>query len=354
MLGRFKKANAMRLVLGLLALMTISAPASGADYPAPTEKDVILKDFRFHTGEKMPEVRMHALTIGDPAKPTVLVLHGTTGSAASMLTPTFAGELFGPGQPLDAAKYFIVLPDGLGVAGSSKPSDGMRTKFPAYDYSDCVLAQYRVLTEGLHIEHVRLVIGVSMGGMHTWLWGATYPGFADKIVPMASQPTAMAARNWALRRLLIETIRRDPSYRDGDYTTQPPSLGVANAFYSLATSGGNLGLEAQAPTSAKANALVAQRIATPVIDANDYVYQWAAAEDYDPSEALEKITASVLAINSADDERNPPETGLTEAAIKRIPHARLYLIPASPETRGHGTVGDARFYSAELAKFMAE
>jgi homoserine O-acetyltransferase len=344
----------MRLVLGLLALMTISAPAIGADYPAPTEKDVILKDFRFHTGETLPEVRMHALTIGSPANPAVLVLHGTTGSAASMLTPTFAGELFGPGQPLDAAKYYIVLPDGLGVGGSSKPSNGLRTKFPAYDYSDCVLAQYRLLTEGLHIEHLRLVIGVSMGGMLTWVWGVTYPGFADKLVPMASQPTAMAARNWALRRLLIETIRRDPSYRDGDYTTQPRSLGVANAFYSLATSGGNLGLQALAPTSEKANVLVARRIEAPVIDANDYVYQWAASEDYDPSAALEKITASVLAINSADDERNPPETGLTEEGIKRIPHARLYLIPASPETRGHGTVGDARFYSTELAKFMAE
>jgi homoserine O-acetyltransferase len=344
----------MRLVLGLLVLMTISAPATGTDYPAPTEKSVILRDFRFHTGETLPEVRVHALTIGDPAKPAVLVLHGTTGSAASMLTPTFAGELFGPGQPLDAAKYFLVLPDGLGVGGSSKPSNGLRTKFPAYDYSDCVLAQYRLLTEGLHVEHLRLVIGVSMGGMLTWVWGVTYPGFADKLVPMASQPTAMAARNWALRRLLIETIRRDPSYRDGDYIAQPQSLSVANAFYSLATSGGNLGLQAQAPTSAKANALVAQRIEAPVIDANDYVYQWAASEDYDPSAALEKITASVLAINSADDERNPPETGLTEAAIKRIPHARLYLIPASPETRGHGTVGDARFYSAELAKFMAE
>jgi len=344
----------MRLVLGLLVLMTISAPATGADYPAPTEKDVILKDFRFHTGETLPEVRIHALTIGNPANPAVLVLHGTTGSAATMLTPIFAGELFGPGQPLDAAKYFIVLPDGLGVGGSSKPSNRLRTKFPAYDYSDCVLAQYLLLTEALHIEHLRLVIGASMGGMHTWLWGVTYPGFADKIVPMASQPTAMAARNWALRRLLIETIRRDPSYMNGDYVAQPQSLSVANAFYSLATSGGNLGLQAQAPTSAKANALVAQRLEAPVIDANDYIYQWAASEDYDPSAGLTKITASVLAINSADDERNPPETGLTEQALKRIPNARLYLIPASPETRGHATVGDARFYSAELAKFMAE
>ncbi len=344
----------MRLVLGLLVLMTFSVLANAADYPAPAEKDVILKDFRFHSGETLPEVRMHVLTIGDPAKPAVLVLHGTTGSAASLLTPVFAGELFGPGQPLDAGKYFLVIPDGLGVAGSSKPSNGLRTKFPRYDYSDCVLAQYRLLTEGLHIEHLRLVIGNSMGGMHTWLWGETYPGFADKLVPMASQPTAMAARNWALRRLLIEMIRRDPSYMDGDYVAQPQSLSVANAFFSLATSGGTLALQAQAATSEKANALVAQRLEAPVIDANDYLYQWAASEDYDPSAGLEKITASVLAINSADDERNPPETGLTEAAIKRIPHARLYLIPASAETRGHGTVGFARFYAAELAKFMAE
>ena len=326
-----------------------SLAAGAADYPAPHQGDWIAGKFKFHTGEVMPELRLHYATIGNPANPPVLVLHGSGGSSASLLTPTFAGELFGPGQPLDANKYFIILPDGLGHGLSSKPSDGMKTAFPKYDYADMVDAQYRLVKEGLGIRHLRLVIGNSMGGMHTWLWGVKYPDFMDVLVPMASQPTAMAARNWMLRRMMIETIRNDPGYNDGNYTSQPRMMNYAVNAFQIASSGGTLGYQTLAPTAAKADKMIDDRLALPVTaDANDFIYQWQASHDYDPSPAMEKIQANLLAINAADDERNPPETGVTEAAIRRIKNGRLYLIPASTETRGHLTTGNAKFYATEL------
>jgi homoserine O-acetyltransferase len=335
-------------VLSLVALAAIAA-----DYPAPKESDWVVRDFRFHTGEVMPELRLHYATIGDPSGEPVLVLHGTTGSAASMLTPTFAGELFGPGQPLDAQKYFIIIPDGIGHGKSSKPSDGLRTKFPKYDYDDMVEAQYRLLMEHLGIRHLRLVIGNSMGGMHAWIWGVKHPDFMDALVPLASQPSPMASRNWMLRRLLIETIRRDPSYDNGNYTAQPPSLKVANAFFATATSGGTLAYQRLAPTAEKADALVDARLAAPFnADANDYIYQWESSHDYDPSPGLEKIEAALLAINAADDERNPPETGIMERDLKRVKNGRLYLIPASDSTSGHGTTASAKFYTRQLQEFL--
>ena len=335
-------------VLSLVALAAIAA-----DYPAPKESDWVVRDFRFHTGEVMPELRLHYATIGDPSGEPVLVLHGTTGSAASMLTPAFAGELFGPGQPLDAQKYFIIIPDGIGHGKSSKPSDGLRTKFPKYDYDDMVEAQYRLLMEHLGIRHLRLVIGNSMGGMHTWIWGVKHPDYMDALVPMASQPSPMASRNWMLRRLLIETIRRDPSYDNGNYTAQPPSLKVANAFFATATSGGTLAYQRLAPTAEKADALVDARLAAPFnADANDYIYQWESSHDYDPSPGLEKIEAALLAINAADDERNPPETGIMERDLKRVKNGRLYLIPASDSTSGHGTTASAKFYTRQLQEFL--
>ena len=199
----------------------VAFAAKAADYPAPKQGEWIARDFKFHTGEVMPELRMHYTTVGEPTGQPVLVLHGTGGSANSMLTPDFAGELFGPGQPLDATKYYIIIPDAIGAGKSSKPSDGLRAKFPQYNYDDMVEAQYRLLTEGLGIKHLRLVIGNSMGGMHTWIWGEKYPDFMDALVPMASQPTAMAGRNWMMRRMLIETIASDPEYNNGKYTTQP-------------------------------------------------------------------------------------------------------------------------------------
>jgi homoserine O-acetyltransferase/O-succinyltransferase len=334
----------------VLAMSSFTALA--ADYPAPKQGDWTARDFRFHTGETMPELRLHYTTVGEPTGQPVLVLHGTGGSAASMLTPSFAGELFGPGQPLDASKYYIIIPDSLGHGQSSKPSDGMKTAFPKYDYDDMVDVQYRLVREGLGVKHLRLVIGNSMGGMHTWLWSVKYPHFMDALVPMASQPTEMAARNWMLRRMMLETIRNDPDYNGGNYTAQPRMMKYAIAAYRIASAGGTLGYQTLAPTAAKADKMADELLATPAADANDYIYQWEASHDYNPSAGLERIEAALLAINAADDERNPPETGLTEAAIKRVKNAKLYLIPASAETRGHLTTGDAKFYKQQLQELL--
>ncbi len=335
------------------AFALTSFAAVAADYPAPKQGDWIAKDFKFHTGETMPELRLHYTTVGEPTGQPVLVLHGSGGSAASMLTPAFAGELFGPGQPLDASKYYIIIPDGIGHGKSSKPSDGMKTAFPKYDYEDMVDAQYRLIKEGLGIKHLRLVIGNSMGGMHSWIWGVKYPQAMDVLVPMAGQPTEMSARNWMLRRIMLETIRNDPDYNGGNYTAQPRMMKYAINAYGIASAGGTLGYQTLAPTAAKADKMVDDRLAIPVTtDANDFIYQWEASHDYNPSAGLERIEATLLAINAADDERNPPETGLTEAALKRVKNGRLYLIPASTETRGHATTGNAAFYKQHLQELL--
>jgi homoserine O-acetyltransferase len=337
----------------LISVKAISVTAMAADYPVPKEGDWVAKDFKFHTGETMPELKLHYTTVGEPSGQPVLVLHGSGGSAASMLTPTFAGELFGLGQPLDAGKYYIIIPDGIGHGKSLKPSDGMKTAFPHYDYNDMVDAQYRLVTEGLGIKHLRLVIGNSMGGMHTWIWAVRYPRMMDAAVPMASQPTAMAARNWILRRTMIDTIRNDPDYKDGNYISQPRMMKYAIAAYRFASAGGTLGYQTLAPTSAQADKMVDEQLALPVTaDANDYIYQWDASRDYDPSTGMEKIEATVVAINAADDERNPPETGVTASAVKRIKNGKIYLIPASTETRGHLTTGNAKFYVEQLKELL--
>jgi homoserine O-acetyltransferase/O-succinyltransferase len=338
--------------VGVFALVS-SAAAMAADYPAPKQGEWTARDFKFHTGEVLPEVKLHYTTIGEPSGTPVVVLHGTTGSAAAMLGPTFAGELFGPGQALDASKYYIVIPDALGHGRSSKPSDGLKAKFPQYDYADMVDAQYRLLSEGLGIRHVRLIIGNSMGGMNAWVWGEKYPGYMDALVPMASQPTAMASRNWMLRRMMIESIRNDPEYNNGNYTIQPHSVKYAATFFGIATAGGTLNYQKQAPTRDLADKLVDARLSAPFsADANDFLWQWGSSADYDPAPGLEKIDAWVLAINSADDERNPPETGVEVDALKRVKNGRLYLIPASEQTGGHLTTGNARFYKQQLQEFL--
>jgi homoserine O-acetyltransferase len=342
----------LRLLVGLLLAFT-AARAWAADYPTPRQGEWTARDFRFHTGEVMPELRLHYTTIGEPSGLPVLVLHGTTGSAGSMLTPAFAGELFGPGQPLDATRYYIVIPDSIGHGRSSKPSDGLRATFPRYDYADMVAAQHRLLSEGLGIKHVRLVIGNSMGGMHTWLWGEMYPDFMDALVPMAAQPTAMSSRNWMMRRLIIDSIRNDPEWKDGNYTAQPKAFRTAAVFFGIATSGGTLAYQKLAPTREAADKLLNERLAAPLnADANDTLYQWEASGDYDAAPGLARITATLLAINAADDERNPPETGLMQQALKQVKNGRLHLIPASEETRGHGTTGMARFYTTPLADLL--
>jgi homoserine O-acetyltransferase/O-succinyltransferase len=341
-------------LLAAVAMCLLGLAARAAEFPTPREGDWIAKDFTFHTGDVMAEVRLHYTTIGDPSGEPVLVLHGTGGSAASMLTPGYAGDLFGDGQPLDAKKYFLILPDAIGAGQSTKPSDGMRTGFPHYNYDDMVRAQYRLLTEGLGVRHLRLVTGNSMGGMETWIWGELYPDFMDALVPMASQPTAMSARNWMTRRIMIESIKQDPAWRNGNYTTQPPSLRLASVFFGIATSGGTLGYQSLAPTRETADRLVDERLAAPPPkDANDFIWQFEASRDYDPAPNLATIQAAVLAINSADDERNPPETGLMGDALKRLKNGRLYLIPASGMTRGHGTTAMARFWKQQLADFLA-
>jgi homoserine O-acetyltransferase len=335
------------------ALALMSFAANAADYPAPKQGTWTARDFKFHTGEVMPELKLAYTTIGEPAGQPVLVLHGTGGAAGNMLTPAFAGELFGPGQPLDASKYFIILPDAVGHGKSSKPSDGLKTKFPHYNYADMVDAQHRLLTEGLGIKRVRMVIGNSMGGMETWLWAEKYPQFMDIAVPMASQPTAMAARNWMLRRMLLESIRQDPEYANGNYTKQPGSMKLASVFFAVATAGGTLNYQKQAPTRALADKLVDARLAAPMTaDANDFLWAWGSSGDYDAAPNLSKIEASLLAINAADDERNPPETGVTEAAMKQIKNGKLLLIPASEQTSGHLTTGSAKFYAKQLQELL--
>jgi homoserine O-acetyltransferase len=335
----------------IFALWSFAAIA--ADVSSPKQGDFIAHDFKFHSGEVMGELKLHYTTVGEPTGQPVLVLHGSGGSAASMLTPAFAGELFGAGQPLDASKYYIIIPDGIGHGKSAKPSDGMKTAFPKYDYDDMVEAQYRLVREGLGIKHLRLVIGNSMGGMHAWLWAEKYPDMMDAVVPMASQPTAMAARNWILRRMMIETIRNDPDYKGGNYTEQPRMMKYAIGAYRFASAGGTLAYQMLAPTAEKADKMIDDQLALPVTaDANDYIYQWESSHDYDPSQGMEKIEAVTLAINAADDERNPPETGVTEAAVKRIKNGRIYLIPASTETRGHLTTGNAKFYTEPLRELL--
>jgi homoserine O-acetyltransferase/O-succinyltransferase len=344
--------RALRLVLPMI-FAAIASMAMAADFAPPRQGDFIARDFKFHGGEVMAELKLHYTTVGEPTGQPVLVLHGSGGSAASMLTPAFAGELFGAGQPLDASKYFIIIPDGIGHGKSAKPSDGMKTAFPNYDYDDMVEAQFRLVKEGLGIKHLRLVIGNSMGGMHAWLWAEKYPDMMDIVVPMASQPTAMAARNWMLRRMMIETIRNDPDYNNGNYIQQPRMMKYAVAAYGFASSGGTLAYQNQAPTAEQADRMIDERLAAQVAtDANDFIYQWQASHDYDASARLSKIEAKLLAINSADDERNPPETNVTVEAIKQIKNGKLCLIPASVETRGHGTTSSAKFYKQQLEELL--
>ena len=340
-------------VAAALAFTLVPFTAPAQNYPAPRQGEWIAKDFKFHTGEVMPELRIGYTTIGEPSGQSVLILHGTGGSANSMLTPAFAGELFGPSQPLDASRYYVVIPDAVGHGRTSKPSDGLKTKFPRYNYEDMVDAQYRLVKEGLGIRHLRLVIGNSMGGMHAWIWGVKYPDAMDALVPMASQPTEMASRNWMMRRLMIETIRSDPDYDNGNYTVQPRSMKLASVLYAIGTNGGNLAYQKLAPTRAQADKLVDDRLVAPFrADANDFIYAWESSRDYNPSVAMERIAAALLVINAADEERNPPETGLIENALKRVKNGRLHLIPASDETRGHGTTGMAKFYKQQLEELL--
>jgi homoserine O-acetyltransferase/O-succinyltransferase len=286
----------------------------------------------------------------------VLILHGTTGSGAQFLSRQFAGALFGPGQLLDATKYYIILPDGIGHGQSSKPSNGMRMRFPRYNYDDMVTAHYRLLTERLGVNHLRLVTGTSMGGMHTWVWGEKYPDFMDALMPLACLPVQIAGRNRMIRRMIMDSIKNDPEWNNGEYKTQP-MRGLTSAIYSLMImSSSPLQMQKQAPTREEADRQFDGRVRASLNnrDANDMIYQFDASRDYDPAPKLESIKAPLVAINSADDQVNPPELGIGEREIKRVKRGRFILIPISDQTRGHGTHSLPELWKQHLAALLDE
>ena len=351
----------IRIFAFLLSILAASF-ASPADYPAPTEGDYTIRDFKFASGEILPELRLHYRTLGKLEKNAqgkttnaVLIMHGTTGSGAQFIRSEFAGALFGKDQPLDATKFFIVLPDGIGHGKSSKPSDGMHAKFPRYGYLDMVEAQYRLLTEGLGVNHARLVMGTSMGGMHTWLWGESHPDFMDALMPLASLPTQISGRNRAWRRIVIDVIRNDPDWLGGDYAAQPPSLRTAAEMLWFMSSNPLL-RQKEAPTRAKTDEVLDKFVADylKTSDANDVLYAVEASHDYDPGAKLEEIHAPLLAINSADDMINPPELGILEGEIKRVPKGRAVLIPLSDKTRGLGSHTVAALWKDQLMSLLKE
>jgi homoserine O-acetyltransferase len=352
-----------RIFASLVLIIAVGPVCSGAaDYSSAAEADYTIRDFKFSSGETLPELRIHYRTIGKIDKDgegktrnAVLIMHGTTGSGAQFIRPEFAGELFGPGQALDATKFFIVLPDGIGHGKSSKPSDGTHAKFPRYGYNDMVEAQYRLLVDGLGVNHARLVMGTSMGGMHTWLWGEMHPEFMDALMPLASLPTQISGRNRVWRRLVADAIRNDPAWHGGDYKTQPPSLRTAAEMLWFMSSNPVL-RQKEAPTLAKTDEVLDKFVADylKTSDANDVLYAIEASHDYDPGPSLAKIQAPLLAINSADDLINPPELGILEREIKRVPHGRAIVIPMSDNTRGHGSHTMAGLWKDELAKLLRE
>jgi len=332
--------------LSVAAVLAFGLLTAARAQPAPQQGDWVVHDFRFHGGEILPALKLHYVTLGSPANPAVLVLHGTGGDGAGMLGGSFGGNLFGPGQPLDAATHYIIAPDAIGSGASSKPSDGLRMTFPAYDYGDMVAAQYRLLTEHLGVKHLALVTGNSMGGMLTWLWGETYPDFMDALVPLASSPMQVSGRNWFYRRMAIDMIKADPAWAGGDYTAEPKGLTLAQTYFGLLSSGGTRARYAAYPTWQAADAAVSATLAKPSGgDANDEIYQLEAARGYDPEPHLEAIKARLLAINSEDDERNPVELGVLPRDIPRVAHGRYYIIPASATTHGHGTTGNAKLWA---------
>ena len=341
-----RRFTRLAVLASLMASMPFAARASAQSSDASAAPgDFVMRDFHFADGSVLPELRIHYVTLGSPRRDAsgivrnaVLILHGTTGNGEGFLRRQFAGELFGPGQLLDTATHYIILPDGIGTGKSSKPSDGLHARFPHYGYHDMIVAQHRLVAEGLRVNHLLLVMGTSMGGMQTWMWGEAYPDFMDGLVPLASVPTQIAGRNRMMRTMMIDDIRSDPAWKGGDYVTQPPGLTAAVQLLFMMTSS-PLQLQKEAPVRDSADAHIRQYLArtVPKEDANDYMYQFAASSDYNPAPDLERILAPVLAINSADDQVNPPELGLMERLISRVKRGRYVLIPISDKTRGHGT-----------------
>ena len=352
----------------LLVAATLILGGAVPAQPAPSsfasqarDGDFTVRDFKFSSGETLPELKLHYTTLGTPRRDAkgwitnaVMVLHGTGGSGRQFLQPQFADELYGPGQPLDLARTYVILPDGIGHGKSSKPSDGLKLRFPTYDYDDMVEAQRRLLVDGLGVTRLRLLMGTSMGCMHGFVWGAKHPDFAQAILPLACLPVEIAGQNRMWRKLVIDAIKADPIWAGGDYT-QPPVQGLRTAVSLLTVAGANpLALQAQFPTRDAADAFIGDRVTRDIAgrDANDLIYQVSSSRSYDPSKTLEKITAPVTWINSADDFINPPGLGIAEPASRRLKNGRFRLIAATPDTKGHGTHTWAKFWKADLVELL--
>ena len=347
----------------VVAWIAITLSLHAQELPQPSEGDFVTHNFHFRSGETLPELKLHYATYGKPATDNsaghvtnaVMILHGTTGSGHQFITPQFAGVLFGPGQLLDSSRYFIILPDGIGTGHSTKPSDGLHARFPHYDYDDMVEAQHLLLTDGLKVDHLRLLMGTSMGCMHSWIWLETYPDFMDAAMPLACLPVQIAGRNRMWRKMIIDGIRNDPAWMKGDYQQQPPAMStVADLFLIMATSPRQL--QKQYPTRDQADAYLDQyekgRMA--VMDANDTFYAFDASRNYDPSPKLDQIKAPVMFINSADDVINPPELGIAEEQIKKVKTGRFVLLPITDQTRGHGTHSLPAVWKQYLEELLAE
>jgi homoserine O-acetyltransferase len=344
----------------LLMIATGGAALAAPAYPDQRDGDFVVADFALANGEHLANARFHYTVLGTPRRDAsgaienaVMLLHGTTGSGKNFLAQSLGGELFGPGQPLDASRYFIILPDAIGHGGSSKPSDGLKGHFPHYGYVDAVEGQYRMVTEGLGIRHLKLVLGTSMGGMQTWIWGERHPNFMDALMPIASQPVPIAGRNMLWRQLIIEAIRDDPAWHGGDYAKEPSGFVHALPIFNIMVNNATV-LQQAGPSRVKAAALYDQWVAdyAKTTDANDYLYWFESSYDYDPSTDLEKIQARLTAVNFADDLLNPAELGTMEAAMARIKTGRYVLIPASPMTRGHQTLALAAVWKNALADLL--
>jgi homoserine O-acetyltransferase len=346
------------LLFGGLAARLLSA----ADYPPPETGDYTIRDFRFHSGEVLADLRMHYLTFGMPRTNdyggltnAVLILHGTTGNSSNFVRTEFAGELFGKDQFLDARRYFLILPDNIGHGRSSKPSDALHGRFPHYRYSDMIEAQYRLLVEGLKVNHLRLVMGTSMGGMHTWLWGEAHPDFMDALMPLASLPTQISGRNRVWRRIIIDAIRTDPEWQNGEYQSQPRGLRIAaEMLYFM--SNNPVQRQREAATLLKADQVLDLYLdkAVETLDANNVLYALEASEDYDPAPDLGSIRAPLLAVNFADDLINPPELGILEREIKKVMRSQAVVVPMDERTRGHGTHTLAAVWKQYLAQLLEE
>jgi homoserine O-acetyltransferase len=358
--NRSTRRTLLVVVVGLAIVLMLNISLA-ANLPTPQEGDFVIRNFQFKSGETLPELKLHYTTLGTPVRDqagivrnAVLILHGTTGSGRGFLGPQYADGLFGPGQALDAAKYFLILPDSVGHGKSSKPSDGLRTRFPRYSYEDMVVAQYRLLTEHLGINHLRLVMGQSMGASHTWLWGTKYGDFTEAIVPLGTLPVQIAGQNRMWRRLLIDAVRNDPAWKNGDYTSPPPGMvSACQILFIMVRS--RLWLQTQAPTTVAADQMLDKAVQGMVaqLDANDFLYQFESMRDYNPEPDLEKVQARVLAINFADDQESPPELGILESAMKRIKRGQAVIVPASDKTRGHITFTVPELWKQHLAELMA-